>query len=102
MNLSLAESRYDTPLKRGAFYKSLTERLETLPGVRSAGGVMFLPLRVSLLSFRVGVNSFTIQGRPPVPQDQRPQADYRVPTPGYFSTMGIALLQGRLLDSSGP
>jgi putative ABC transport system permease protein len=99
MNLSLAESRYDTPLKRAAFYKSVTERLERLPGVRSAGGVMFLPLRVSLLSFRVGVNSFTIQGRPPVPQDQRPQADYRVATPGYFSTMGIALLQGRLLDS---
>ena len=99
MNLSLAESRYDTPVKRAAFYKSLTERLEALPGVRSAGGVMFLPLRVSLLSFRVGVNSFTIQGRPPVPQDQRPQADYRIATPGYFRTMGIALVQGRLLDA---
>jgi putative ABC transport system permease protein len=98
MNLSLADSRYETPMKRAAFYKSLTERLESLAGVRSAGAVMFLPLRVSLLSFRVGVNSFTIQGRPPVPQDQRPQADYRIATPGYFSTMGIALLQGRLLD----
>ena len=98
MNLSLADSRYDTALKRAAFYKNLTERLETLPGVRSAGAVMFLPLRVSMLSFRVGVNGFTIQGRPPVPQDQRPQADYRVATPGYFGTMGIALLQGRLLD----
>ena len=98
MNLSLPDSRYDTPVKRATFYKSLTERLETLPGVRSAGAVMFLPLRVSILSFRVGVNSFVIQGRPPVPQDQRPQADYRIATPGYFSTMGIALRQGRLLD----
>ena len=98
MNLSLPDSRYDTPLKRATFYKSLTERLETLPGIRSAGAVMFLPLRVSILSFRIGVNSFVIQGRPPVPQDQRPQADYRIATPGYFSTMGIALRQGRLLD----
>ena len=98
MNLSLPDSRYDTPVKRATFYKSLTERLETLPGVRSAGAVMFLPLRVSILSFRIGVNSFVIQGRPPVPQDQRPQADYRIATPGYFSTMGIALRQGRLLD----
>jgi putative ABC transport system permease protein len=98
MNLSLADSRYDTPLKRATFYKSLTERLETLPGIRSAGAVMFLPLRVSILSFRIGVNSFVIQGRPPVPQDQRPQADYRIATPGYFGTMGIALRQGRLLD----
>ena len=97
MNLSLPDSRYDTPLKRATFYKSLTERLETLPGVRSAGAVMFLPLRVSILSFRIGVNSFVIQGRPPVPQDQRPQADYRIATPGYFSAMGIALRQGRLL-----
>ena len=99
MNLSLPDSRYDTPLKRATFYKSLTERLETLPGIRSAGAVMFLPLRVSILSFRIGVNSFVIQGRPPVPQDQRPQADYRIATPGYFGTMGIALRQGRLLDA---
>jgi putative ABC transport system permease protein len=98
MNLSLPDSRYDTPLKRATFYKNLTERLETLPGVRSAGAVMFLPLRVSMLSFRIGVNGFVIQGRPPVPQDQRPLADYRIATPGYFSTMGIALRQGRLLD----
>ena len=94
MNLSLADSRYDTPLKRAAFYKSLTERLETLPGVRSAGAVMFLPLRVSLLSFRVGVNSFTIQGRPPVPQDQRPQADYRVATPGLLQHHGDRAVAG--------
>ena len=60
---------------------------------------MFLPLRVSILSFRIGVNSFVIQGRPPVPQDQRPLADSRIATPGYFSTMGIALRQGRLLDA---
>ncbi len=98
MNLSLPMAKYDTPLKRATFYKDLMERLETLPGVRSTGAVMFLPLRVSILSFRIGVNGFTIQGRPPVPADQRPLADYRLATPGYFNTMGIALRQGRLFD----
>src|SRR5579862_3150676 len=98
MNLSLPEAKYDTPVKRANFYKNLTERLETLPGVRSAGAVQFLPLRVSLLSFRVGVNSFEIEGRPPLNQSQQPQADYRTATPGYFNTMGIALRQGRLFD----
>ncbi|HLY20733.1 MAG TPA: ABC transporter permease [Bryobacteraceae bacterium] len=98
MNLSLPEAKYDTPVKRANFYKNLTERLETLPGVRSAGAVQFLPLRVSLLSFRVGVNSFEIEGRPPLNQSQQPQADYRTVTPGYFNTMGIALRQGRLFD----
>ena len=98
MNLSLPDVKYDTPVKRATFYKNLTERLESLPGVRSAGAVMFLPLRVSILSFRIGVNSFQIEGRPPVTQDQEPLADYRIATPGYFNTMGIALRQGRLFD----
>ena len=98
MNVSLPEVKYDTPLKRATFYKNLIDRLDTLPGVRSAGAVMFLPLRVSILSFRIGVNSFTIEGRPPVTEDQQPQADYRTATPGYFPTMGIALRQGRLFD----
>jgi putative ABC transport system permease protein len=99
MSLSLPEVKYDTPWKRANFYKNLTERLESTPGVRSAGLVLFLPLRVSLLSFRVGVNGFRIEGRPPVPQGQEPNADYRLATPGYFNTMGIALRKGRLFDS---
>ena len=98
MNLSLPEVKYDTPLKRATFYKNLIERVDTLPGVRSAGAVVFLPLRVSILSFRIWVNGFTIEGRPPVPQDKQPLADYRPATPGYFNTMGIALRQGRPFD----
>jgi len=98
MNLSLPEVKYNTPLKRATFYKDLIERLDALPGVRSAGAVMFLPLRVSILSFRVGVNGFEIEGRPPVTKDKQPLADYRTATPDYFNTMGIALRQGRLFD----
>ena len=98
MNLSLPEVKYDTPLKRTTFYKDLIERLNTLPGVRSAGVVTTLPLRVSILSFRIGVNSFLIEGRPPVSQDKQPLADYRSASPGYFTTIGIALRQGRFFD----
>jgi len=98
MNLSLPTVKYDTPVKRANFYKDLTERLRTLPGVHSAGAVVFLPLRVSMLSFRIGVSGFQIEGRPPAPQGQEPTADYRMATPDYFDTMGIALRQGRLFD----
>ena len=98
MNVTLTDAKYDTPLKRATFFKDVVERLDALPGVRSAGVVMFLPLRVSILSFRIGVTRFTIQGRPPVPEDQQPLADYRPATPGYFKTIGIALRQGRLFD----
>jgi putative ABC transport system permease protein len=98
MNLSLTDAKYDTRVKRANFYKELTRRVEAVPGVRSAGASMFLPLRVSILSFRVGVNGFAIEGRPPVAPGQEPQADYRMVTPGYFRTMGIGLRQGRLFD----
>jgi len=98
MNLSLPEVKYKTPLERLTFYKTLVEKLEALPGVRSAGAVQFLPLRVSILSFRIGVARFQIQGRAAVPEDQQPVADYRSVTAGYFNTMDIALRQGRLFD----
>ena len=74
MALSLPRVKYDTPLKRANFYKDLTEHLQSLPGVRSAGAVLFLPLRVSILSFRIGVNSFDIEGRPAPPKGQEPMA----------------------------
>ena len=98
MSLSLSGVKYDTPVKRAQFFRDLTERVQALPGVRSAGAVMFLPLRVSLLSFRVGVNSFQIEGHAPYPEGQEPVADFRLATPEYFNTMGIPLRQGRLFD----
>ena len=98
MNLSVSGVKYDTPVKRAHFYQDLVDRVQTLPGVRSAGAVLFLPLRVSLLSFRIGVSGFQIEGRPPFPPGQEPTADYRLATPGYFNTMGIALKQGRMFD----
>jgi putative ABC transport system permease protein len=98
MNLSLPEMKYDTPVKRANFFKNLTEHLQTLPGVRSAGAVAILPLRVSILAFRVGVTSIQVEGHPVPPPGQEPQADFRTVTPGYFDTMGIALRQGRLFD----
>jgi len=99
MNISLPDVKYDTPVKRANFFKTLVERLEALPGVRSAGAVSILPLRVSILTFRIGVSSFRIEGHPAAPPGQEPQADSRVATPDYFATIGIALRQGRLFDA---
>ena len=98
MNISLPEVKYPTPQQRLTFFKTLMERLQALPGVRSAGAVQFLPLRVSILSFRIGVSGFQIQGHPVLPENEELLADYRPVTDRYFNTLGIALRQGRLFD----
>ena len=98
MSLSLPDAKYHTPVERANFYRTLTDRLEALPGVRSAGAVLFLPLRVSILSFRIGMNGFQVEGQPKPLPGQEPMADYRIATPDYFRTLGIGLRRGRLFD----
>jgi putative ABC transport system permease protein len=40
---------------------------------------------------------FTVEGQPP-PRGEDPLADVRIVAPGYFETLGIRLVEGRLLD----
>jgi hypothetical protein len=88
MNISLPEVKYPTPQQRLTFFKTLMERLQALPGVRSARAVQFLPRRVSILSFRIGVSGFQIQGHLVLPENEELLADYRPVTDGYFNTLG--------------
>ena len=72
------------------FYQQVAEKLQAQPGVQSAAGISFLPLTMAGRSAGV-----TVEGdAPPVPGRAR-ITDFRSVTPGYFSTMGIPLLQGR-------
>ena len=82
--------RYSLPAQRAAFYQQVLERMDALPGVRSAAAVSFIPLTLS--RSRKG---FTIEGRANSTAGQIPMAGYNVVTPAYFGTMRIALLQGR-------
>jgi putative ABC transport system permease protein len=94
MQLSLPQAKYDE-LRRREFVKNLTERLEALPGVRSAAAVNVLPLRGGVLDMRIYVNTFQVEGRPEAPRGQEPNADVRSVTPRYFAALGITLRQGR-------
>jgi putative ABC transport system permease protein len=82
--------RYSKLSQRTVFYQQVLERIEGLPGVKSAAAVSFIPLTRSR-----GRKGFTIEGRTPNAPGQIPTAGYNIVTPRYFETMRITLLQGR-------
>jgi putative ABC transport system permease protein len=90
VKLQLPSSKYREDPQRKAFFKQLTERVQTLPGVRSVGAVSYLPI-----SGPGAATRFDIEGRPPLPPGQDLVGDVRVVDGGYFHTMNIPLLQGR-------
>jgi len=96
--LSLPGARYDTDAKVAAFFKTLVERLEGVPGVQAAGATSRKPLT----GFR-WTDDFTIEGRSDV---WGRELRHKEATPGYFAAMGIPVLRGRALawsdDASAP
>jgi len=88
--LSLPQAQYDAPEERAAFYQRLSERVQALPGARSVGAVIALPLSDFGFTF-----SFEVEGRAPAQPGEEPSIQTRVATPDYFRTMGIPLVRGR-------
>jgi predicted permease len=77
-----------TPEARRRMLVDLEAGLSTLPGVRAAGAAQKLPLRGS------GDNwGLELEDKPELPSTT---TFVRLVTPGYFQTMGIQLLEGRL------
>jgi putative ABC transport system permease protein len=99
--LSLPEAKYPDPARQATFLNSVLERVRALPGVQSAGAGLGLPL--SDMGFGL---SFTIAGRPPVAPAEEPDAEVRIATPEYLTTLGIRITRGRgfsrLDDASAP
>jgi putative ABC transport system permease protein len=95
VRVPLAGGRNAAPDRRIAFFRQVTDRIATLPGVRAVGAVNVLPLT----GFGSG-STFVVEGRPVPPAGQRPVALSRSITPAYFAAMGIPLLAGRALADS--
>jgi putative ABC transport system permease protein len=85
--------RYREPKQQIAFYRELLARVEQLPGVDHAGTAYPLPLDNDrmILNFAAGDRPF------PRPQDA-PAANVRFVSPGFFRTLGVRLLKGRVFD----
>jgi putative ABC transport system permease protein len=95
VRVPLAGGRNGAPDRRIAFFRQMTERIATLPGVQAVGAVNALPLT----GLAVGA-TFAVVGRPATDQAERPMALSRAITPAYFGVMGIPMVAGRALADS--
>ncbi len=91
--LGLPESRYDTEPKVIDFHRKLHRELADLPGIEAVGAVARRPLA---RGFRVSFE----QEAEPLPRLERPTSAINVVSAGYFNTLRIPLLAGRLPDWS--
>lgn len=89
-SVNLPQAKYREPDQRAAFFKQLVERMRHLPGVEAASATGTLPL-----SGNNWGRSLTVEGHPVLSVGQADVIQHTVVTPGYFRTMGIALLAGR-------
>jgi len=93
--VSLPEASYPKGEDRLAFWDRVSERMEAIPGVDSAGLVTCLPFGCHSGNF------FRIEGdeqRQPGSSDSMPVTLMRYANARYFKTMGIRLESGRFFD----
>lgn len=93
--IHLKSHSYRSPARQAAFFERVTQKLTQLPGISAASAASALPL-----TGNAGLMSFSIEGRPHLPQSQRPLTRYYVAGPGYLRTMQIPLLRGRGFSQS--
>jgi putative ABC transport system permease protein len=94
LNLELPDATYKTPQERDAFWSRLVERLNGKPGVLSASVSYGLPPLRSPNMNDTKIEGFQKREGGPVENVDF----YQMVSPNYFQTMGVRLLQGRLLD----
>ena len=87
MDMTLPQSKYSEWHQVNGFYTRLIERINSLPGVRSAVLAYNHPLETTW------INGFTIEDRPQ--SEEPPVGRFRPISAGYFRAMGIGLLKGR-------
>ncbi|MGD2152239.1 MAG: ABC transporter permease [Gemmatimonadales bacterium] len=93
--VSLPSDDYQQANQRIQFFEGLRERIEALPGVETVGMVTRLPILQT-----AGNVAIWAPERPPETNNDAPWADRRIVLPGYFATMGIPLVEGRVFQAN--
>ena len=92
-SINLPDRRSSSYKEFHAFHKQLLERLSERPGVNSVAVSSALPMDGNGTAMEV-----LVDGAPVSADGQHPSAQWRLVSPGYFSTMGIPIRRGRDLN----
>lgn len=88
-----ATQRYEPDEARVGFVRDVRERLQAIPGVDSVGATDPLPMSGS-----IRVLDYWVEGRPLPDPGQALYAGAEHVIPGYFETLRIPLIRGRLIS----
>ncbi|HLY41884.1 MAG TPA: ABC transporter permease [Terracidiphilus sp.] len=88
--LQFPNARYESDAQKAQFFAQILQSLRAIPGVRSASADAFLPFGGIIAG--TGVDA---EGRPKLPESQKPVVDVSLVEPGFFETLGIPLISGR-------
>jgi putative ABC transport system permease protein len=97
-DISLPRGRYGDPEAIAGFYRTLLDRLPTLPSVQGAAAISALPMSGTDES-----TSLYVEGQAVASTSEMPQAHERTISPDYFKTMGVPVRSGRSFGAAdGP
>ncbi len=91
--LSVPDQRLKTPDQMRSYYRQMIEKIQRVPGVRSAAVMTGTPAGGTGMGMR-----FNIAGRAPANPAERPGSSFQTVTSGYVDTLGIRMVKGRSFD----
>jgi putative ABC transport system permease protein len=84
-------AKFKEDAQRGEFFRQVNERVQSLPGVQSAGMILSLPLSGDTFNVWRG---YIREGRPAIPEENG-DAAYLPISPDYFRALQVPLIAGR-------
>ena len=95
-----AWDRNPGPAALRSFHDRVTARVASIPGVEQTGVVQAMPFIESNIDTQ---GAMRLLDQPPPQPGEEIRASYNVASPGYFATLGVRPLKGRLFeDRDGP
>jgi putative ABC transport system permease protein len=95
LQLTAPNNKYPKPEQIAAFFRRVSTRIATLPGVKAVGGISAPPLTAL-----AAASALVIENRPETLATPRTTVGIYGVTPQYFSAMGIPLERGRFLSDT--